>query len=311
MNSKTFYSNGKLLITGEYLVVDGANALALPTKKGQYLEITEKHSGPSVLSWKSFSNKNQEWINVIFDIPSLQILQASDKKSADWLQKVLLSAKNLSNDFLKTKDSISANSKLDFPRNWGLGSSSTIINNIAQWAGIDPFQLHFSVSNGSGYDIACASNNSPICYRVKNENITISHPKFNPSFRDKLFFVHLNKKQNSFNEVENYNFIKKEIDLLTYVEEVSELTNKFVNCNTSSYFEELINQHEYLLSNILQQETIKEKLFPMFKGSIKSLGAWGGDFILATGGVQEQEYFIERNFKTIINYDEMVLNDFS
>jgi len=31
----SFYSNGKLLITGEYLVLDGAKALALPTKYGQ------------------------------------------------------------------------------------------------------------------------------------------------------------------------------------------------------------------------------------------------------------------------------------
>ena len=34
---KTFYSNGKLLITGEYVVLDGAKALALPTKYGQNL----------------------------------------------------------------------------------------------------------------------------------------------------------------------------------------------------------------------------------------------------------------------------------
>ena len=36
---KKYYSNGKLLITGEYVVLDGAKALALPTKFGQYLII--------------------------------------------------------------------------------------------------------------------------------------------------------------------------------------------------------------------------------------------------------------------------------
>ena len=40
---QTFYSNGKLLITGEYLVLDGAKAFALPTKFGQNL-IIEKGS---------------------------------------------------------------------------------------------------------------------------------------------------------------------------------------------------------------------------------------------------------------------------
>ena len=38
---QTFYSNGKLLITGEYLVLDGAKAFALPTKFGQKLTIEE------------------------------------------------------------------------------------------------------------------------------------------------------------------------------------------------------------------------------------------------------------------------------
>ena len=34
-----FYSNGKLLISGEYFVLDGAKCLALPCKKGQLLKI--------------------------------------------------------------------------------------------------------------------------------------------------------------------------------------------------------------------------------------------------------------------------------
>ncbi|MEQ3661167.1 MAG: GHMP kinase, partial [Flavobacterium sp.] len=36
---QTYYSNGKLLLTGEYVVLDGAKALAVPTKFGQSLSI--------------------------------------------------------------------------------------------------------------------------------------------------------------------------------------------------------------------------------------------------------------------------------
>ena len=36
---KEFYSNGKLLITGEYLVLDGGKSFALPTN----LKLPEKH----------------------------------------------------------------------------------------------------------------------------------------------------------------------------------------------------------------------------------------------------------------------------
>lgn len=35
----SFKSNGKLLLTGEYLVLDGAVALALPTKMGQIMTV--------------------------------------------------------------------------------------------------------------------------------------------------------------------------------------------------------------------------------------------------------------------------------
>ena len=37
----TYYSNGKLLITGEYVVLDGATALAIPTKYGQSLCVSK------------------------------------------------------------------------------------------------------------------------------------------------------------------------------------------------------------------------------------------------------------------------------
>ena len=39
-NPKYFYSPGKLLLTGEYVVLDGAKSLAIPTIFGQSLNIT-------------------------------------------------------------------------------------------------------------------------------------------------------------------------------------------------------------------------------------------------------------------------------
>ena len=38
---KTYYSNGKLLLTGEYVVLDGAEALAVPTRFGQNLTVKQ------------------------------------------------------------------------------------------------------------------------------------------------------------------------------------------------------------------------------------------------------------------------------
>ena len=55
------------------------------------------------------------------------------------------------------------------------------------------------------------------------------------------------------------------------------------------------------------QKPIKQKLFSDFPGGIKSLGAWGGDFILATGTKETMEYFKEKGYATVISFQDMVL----
>ena len=51
---KKFYANGKLLLTGEYLVMNGAKAVALPTNKGQSLSVKYRPSNNPKLYWKSY-----------------------------------------------------------------------------------------------------------------------------------------------------------------------------------------------------------------------------------------------------------------
>ncbi len=133
MQPQTFYSNGKLLLTGEYLVIDGAKALAIPTKKGQSLSVKETEGG-SQLIWKSWTYESQCWLDVQFSLPNFSIEKTSDEDKSKWLQKLLISVRELNPSFLAKTNSIEVNTHLDFPRDWGLGSSSTLINNVAQWA---------------------------------------------------------------------------------------------------------------------------------------------------------------------------------
>ena len=49
-----------------------------------------------------------------------------------------------------------------------------------------------------------------------------------------------------------------------------------------------------------------EKQFPDFQGAIKSLGAWGGDFIMATGNEQTPYYFKNKGFDVVLNYEEII-----
>ena len=59
MPKKLFKSHGKLLLFGEYAVIDGAKSLAIPCKKGQSLEI-KPHRG-SDLIWECYDHNDELW----------------------------------------------------------------------------------------------------------------------------------------------------------------------------------------------------------------------------------------------------------
>ncbi len=298
-----FYSNGKLLLTGEYAVLDGALSLAMPTKYGQLMTVNAIKE-PQII-WKSFDEKGRIWYEAVFSLGLKEITIGMANPISQTLAGILREAKKMNPDFLLEETGYSVMAKLDFPINWGLGTSSTLVNNIAQWAGIDAFQLLKSSFGGSGYDIACAQNDHPISYRLKEDTPQIEKSEFDPSFKNSLYFVHLNEKQNSREEIKRYS--KRDIDKIELIEKVSALTNKIVECDNLNEFEMLLKEHEAILSNALNQPPIKESHFKDFNGAIKSLGAWGGDFILATGNEETPDYFKKKGYGTTIRYEDMIL----
>ncbi|HCO83184.1 MAG TPA: GHMP kinase, partial [Arenibacter sp.] len=64
--TKQYYSNGKLLITGEYLVLDGAQSLAVPTLYGQSLSVKETQD--KLLTWKSLDDKGKPWFESDYEL---------------------------------------------------------------------------------------------------------------------------------------------------------------------------------------------------------------------------------------------------
>ncbi|MFV0564405.1 MAG: GYDIA family GHMP kinase [Flavobacteriaceae bacterium] len=302
---QNFYSNGKLLITGEYVVLDGALALAVPTIFGQSLHV-ETINAP-FLHWESFDANSKSWFKKSFHL-NLNDTSEGDAVSQRIIQ-ILQAAKQLNPDFLNSGQGFKVSTQLTFPKNWGLGTSSTLINNIARWAGVDAYKLLAQTFGGSGYDIACAQNNLPILYQLKKDKVLVEPIHFSPSFREHIYFVYLNKKQNSRNGIANYNANKTNI--ASAITEINKITKTLANCKLLNDFETLLTQHERIISEIIKQPTVKETLFADFKGCIKSLGAWGGDFVLATATENPIEYFNSKGFKTVMGYSEMVLGQFS
>ncbi len=299
-----FYSNGKLLITGEYLVLEGANSLALPTVLGQDLCVSTSDN-PGI-RWKSFDHQDQIWFET--DLSYDEIISGGDPENREirnMLINILHSAYIQNPQFVIEKKNLVIETHLDFDRSWGLGTSSTLINNIAQWTNTNAFTLLKTSFGGSGYDIAAAKANSAIIYQIFEGEPTFNAINFRPQFRNNIYFIHLNKKQDSNATIKNYK--KRELVSQATIEMINQLTQSISTTEDFDKFCSDLEQHEEIISKALGVVTIKKQLFQGFQGTIKSLGGWGGDFILAAARENPTHYFQSKGYETILPYSELIL----
>jgi len=306
MPKQRFYSNGKLLLTGEYVVLDGAKALALPTTFGQDLTIEAANSATIV--WKSYDSDASVWFEdeIGLDEISSEPIPDEIETVRSTLIGILREAKKLNPRFLDVKEGFVIETRLTFPKHWGLGTSSTLINNVAQWAKVDAFELLKNSFGGSGYDIACAQNDNPIVYQLINEVPNINTPHFHPDFTDDLYFVYLNRKQSSKAAIASY-YNNRMIDLQENIERINKITENVVKAPNIGVFARELEKHESIISDIVEMKTVRETFFDDFDGVVKSLGGWGGDFILAVSKNDPSGYFRDRGFETIVPYRDMIL----
>ena len=294
------HSNGKLLITGEYLVLNGAEAFALPLSCGQSLNY--KKTSDNLIKWNSYDLKNNIWFSAIIDKDNLQVIDSSSSTISKRLNGILKSIRNYNPEFLN-ENGCEIETKLNFDKDWGLGSSSTLISNLSKLANVDPYLILNETFGGSGYDIACSNVRHPILYSLNNGKRVIQKVEFNPPFKDNIYFIYLNKKQDSSKEILSYANLKIS---RSDIDKVTSISKQIIKTKSQQEFNLLLDSHEEILSSILKRDTIKKELFSDFEGSIKNLGAWGGDFILASSKTNPSTYFISKGFNSVFSYNEMI-----
>lgn len=298
----TYHANGKLLLTGEYLVLHGAKAIALPLKLGQQLTVQDGVNSDNI-EWQAFYD-GKVWFSCELNPNNFSVIKTSHPEKAETLCNIFRTIKNLNPEFTH-KGGIQFQTILDANPEWGFGSSSTLISLLSQWAGVDSFILNEMVFKGSGFDIACANANRPIFY-VRNkpaQPIALDYP-----FSEQLFLVYSGKKKKTSSEVKA--FLKERTVSEILIDEISALSDEFANCPDQNKFNQLIRQHEEIVGALIGQTPVKEQLFNNFDGAIKSLGAWGGDFYLIStaqpfSGVKK--YFENRGLTTIFRWNELIL----
>ncbi len=304
-NIQCFYSPGKLLISGEYLVLRGAKALAVPLVFGQSLQV-ENLDEENLLRWEAHLS-DEKWFSALFRTENFEALHNDNPELTRRLQTIFREIRKLNPSFLQEPASTLVTTKLNFNPEWGTGSSSSLMANMAQWANVDPFDLNKRIFGGSGYDIATVTARKPIIYQLLHAQPDFHTIDFSPPFAGNLYFVYQNRKQKSRAAIEGFAETKVSGEELAGI---SEITLKMASASSFSEFSSLMDEHEQVVGKILQKTPVKQLLFQDFNGSIKSLGAWGGDFLLAASERDEDyvvNYFFKKGFKTIFGWEEMVL----
>jgi mevalonate kinase len=323
--------NGKFLLTGEYAVLDGALAVAVPLNRGQSIEVAKLQTGlepdanqASILHWRALNQHGTPWFEAQFALPQFTVLKSTDEQVSARLRQMLVCANAMNPSFLSVDQksvslktstagskTLTVTTRLDFDRNWGLGTSSTLVALLADWAGVNPYQLLEATMGGSGYDIACAMADGPITYQ-RNLN-QLDQPKVHEialanEVTRGFYFIYLNQKMNSREAIQAY---RAKQSSPSFIQEVSDLSQALVEAKYLPEAQKIITAHEALLGARLGLEPVQASMFKDFAGAIKSMGAWGGDFVLAATEMPDAEvraWFGLRGFDVVFAWDALTQN---
>lgn len=281
------------MMFGEYLVLRGSQSLSFPLELGQTLSISPAEH----LRWESHGLEGK-WFEADFD-DQLNVVSTNHEDVANTLESLL---KMIATEKPDLDMKLHFVMKADFNLNWGIGSSSTFISLLSQWSGVNPYELLSNSFGGSGYDIACATAVTPITFRKDHE---VQEVSLSEKIQDQLLFVYLGKKQNSKKEVNR--FREKEITSAE-IKQIDSIIENALKTSDIKEFEVGMKESENLLGPILGLIPLKQHKFADYPFEIKSLGAWGGDFFMATYRDLEEakNYFKEKGFDTIFTYKQLV-----
>ncbi len=302
----THKANGKLLLTSEYFVLDGANAIALPTKFGQTLFVTLSKKAGFFIHWIGLDSSGNSWIELFFDT---KLLPSQMNDMGQRLSDVLKVCIDLNPDKLQLEKSYVFTTEIDFDRSWGLGTSSTLISLLADFFNINPYLLLEKTFGGSGYDIACARAEGPLLYNNKNAfNPEVKPISFHKSFSESIYFAYLGNKQNSRDGIQHYK--SRSFDKIAVIEKLEEINQRILKSEQLSDFELALEEHEQIISENLNIPRLSDTLFIDYWGSVKSLGAWGGDFILLTNTKSSEElesYLDSKDIQVVFPFADIIL----
>lgn len=268
----------------------------MPTSFGQQLSV-KSHQGPEHVLWEALDHENRQWFTAGFDHEG-RVLHGSSAAMAEKLQGFLAPVRN-SNVW---NAPVRVQTKVDFPRLWGLGTSSTLCALLAQWAEIDALTYR-KLHGGSGYDLACAQASGAISYALVDGEPEVLSVQL-PEVLQSVVFVYRGAKQQTDSSLQ---LVGRKPFSAAQCEEITQLSEGFLQANSFDELESIIEQHELLIANHLELERAIEGPFKGIRGQVKSLGGWGGDFVMLTRFEENRQWLEANGFNAIIPFETMAL----
>jgi len=289
------------MLTGEYMVLRGAETLALPLRLGQKLLIVP-YDGEAIY-WESFEPAGK-WFETALHNQSLAVLAGTDESKSNRLREILQHIRKQNPGFL-ADGGYWVRTDLDFNPQFGMGSSSTLLAALCEAAGVNPYPVLRETFGGSGYDLACALASGPLVFSMQNGSPLVRPVTLSSQVTPHILFIYSGNKMVSSGEVRKFSAIPVE---QTLVQRFTEITREAVQCQNYADFAALMREHEDLLGMLLERPVLQQR-FPDFEGTLKSMGAWGGDFFMAICKNTDEaiSYFENKGFPTVFRYDEIVL----
>ncbi|MDA8791846.1 hypothetical protein N9N67_01300 [Bacteriovoracaceae bacterium] len=248
-------------------------------------------------------NEKKPFFELTISLETLGRSQPGSSSSQVFFNDLLYAVKKLDQSKFGAGEIVN---RFNFHLKYGFGSSSTSIKNISSLFNIDPWKLYFSAVNGSGADLAATffSPGNIVLYTKDPLTMKQVTPQWDDIF-EKSLFIYLGSKVSSKKEIDHLNFNSEN----KLISQIDNIIHQLFSVNSIDKFIPLLKKHEQLISLINGQEVIQEKLFSDFPGGIKSLGAWGGDYIWAISEKDLEDiktYFKNKNYNQFYSYQELV-----
>ncbi len=286
----SYKARGKLMITGEYLALLGARCLAWPSKALQTMDVNRSDTAAGTLIWNALDHEGNPWFDALFSTDgTIEVISSSDPIVADKLIHILQTAINLSGKNILNQNSYSIETTTNWPLEWGMGSSSSLLVNLAAWMEVNPFELQKNTIGGSGYDIACGLSDDPIVFQMA-EKLLVGKVHRPSILNDYAGFAYLGQKSDTPTAIKYFMDKVANMDLSKRIDLINRLTYHILDGEKIGNVIKAVEIHEETIGFLLEIEPIKRRMFPDFDGMVKSLGAWGGDFVMFLGREPLKDY---------------------